>query len=62
MLSDPYDNGFYCFLKTPLQIEEGSGVTSRKGLTVLTAMLFVVGDVAGGGLLTFPKALSQIGE
>ena len=45
-----------------IQDENGMTVTeTRRGLSVLKTVLFLVGDVAGSGILAFPWALSSTG-
>ena len=43
------------------QLEEDSRSSNEK-ITFLTACVFIVGEVAGGGILSLPHAVAQAGK
>lgn len=43
-------------------IDDKSNMIKKKGLSVLTAAVFIVGEMAGTGILALPKAVANSGK
>jgi len=49
--------------KGSLTLENGDSIGHKaKGLTVFTAIVFIVGELAGSGVLALPNALASSGN